>query len=263
MNMWMIIAVIGGLLLLAWFLWEGFGWKCTVRMLANSYIDAREKDKLSSKEAFLNALTMRFRLKKTSELMQELEERGVTDEDQIKQETKKLLWRNAWRQNAEYRYGDILARKGFLKEATDLKFARSPLEGFIHAGDDIERKMWLEEEWHIEDDNNYGLLELLICGLIIENYKVREKTYNDVMVKKIKKYFKGRHSIEKYLNEPQTIVKEANSKKILDEYISKREAPEVIDQKAKELAARIVSNAEIKRKEEESKTDSHPKGEEQ
>jgi hypothetical protein len=203
-------------------------------MLANSYIDAREKDNLSAKEAFLKALATRFQLKKTTELMKELEDRGVSDENQIKHETKKLLWRNTWRQNVEYRYGAILARKGFFKEATDLKFSRSPIEGFILVGDDVEQNM-LREEWGVEDDNNYGLLELLICGLIIENYKIHKKNYNGFIAKMIKDYFKGQSNIDKYLNEAQTMIKkEVNPKKILDEYMSKREDLKVVDQKMKE-----------------------------
>ena len=244
--MWIIITITGSVCLAIWFLWENFGWKCTLRMLANSYIDAREKDNLSAKEAFLKALATRFQLKKTTELMKELEDRGVSDENQIKQETKKLLWRNTWRQNVEYRYGAILARKGFFKEATDLKFSRSPIEGFICVGDDVEQKMW-REEWGVEDDNNYGLLELLICGLIIENYKVHKRNYNGLIAKMIENYFKGQNNIDKYLNEAQTIIKkEVNPKKILDEYMSKREDLKVVDQKMKALAGLIVSNAKIK-----------------
>lgn len=246
--MWIIISIVCSLCFGIWFLLEKFGWKCTLRTLANFYINARENENLSAKEAFLKALKMKYRLKKTSELMQELEERDVTDENQIKQATKKLLFRNAWRQNAEYRYQAILVRKGFFEEATELKFSRSLIEGSIRAGEDVEQDMWYQE-WSVKDDNNYGLLELLICGLIVENYKVKKKNYNDVISNMIRNYFKGQDYVEKYLDEPQTIIKrEADPKKILDEYMSKREDPKVVDQKMKELAERIVSNVKAEQK---------------
>lgn len=198
--MWMIITVMGGLLLLAWFLWESFGWKCTLIRLADSYIYGREQEKLSAKEAFLKTLKLRYRLKKTSELVEELENKGLS-EKQIAQQTSDLIRRNLWRQNMEYRYGAILARKGFFEEATDLKMSRSLAEGSMRAGDDVESIMWLEE-WDMIDDNNHGLLELLICGLIIEYPAVRKKTYADI-AKMIKSRFRGQRHFENYLNESQ------------------------------------------------------------
>jgi len=239
--MWIII-IIGSLCLATWFLWENFGWKCTLRLLSNYYIDARENDNLSAKEAFLKALTTKFRLKKTSELMKELKERGVTDENQIKQEIKKLLWRNAWRQNAEYGYQAILNRKGFFEEAAELKFSRSPIEGSIRAGEDVGQNMWCQE-WNVEDDNNYGLMELLICGLIVENYKVKKKNYNNIISKMIRNNFKGQDYVEKYLNEPQTIIKkEVNYKQILDEHMAKLKSPKEIEKVIKSAVDKMFTH---------------------
>lgn len=202
MNMWVIITIAGGLWFLAWFLWESFGWKCTLIRLADSYIYGREQEKFSAKEAFLKTLRLRYRLKKTSELVEELENKGLS-EKQIAQQTRDLIRRNLWRQNMEYRYGAILARKGLFEEATDLKMSRSLAEGSIRGGDDVESVMWQEEWWpDMTDDNNHGLLELLICGLIIEYPAVRKKTYADI-AKMIKSRFRGQGYFENYLNEPR------------------------------------------------------------
>jgi|SRR3989344_3574850 len=201
---WIILLIILGLFIL-FRLFVGFfgNYRLTLIRLAYSYIYGIEQEKLSEKKAFLKALQLRYQLTKTGELIGELEKRGLNEEKMLKKTTR-LLWSNAIKQDAEYRYEYILKWKEFFKEATDLSLSRSPAEGGMWAGQKIGKEMddlylWSENRGFIKK-NDYSLSELLVCAMMIEySYTaIKNKNYDQV-VKMIEDYFSSRSHYQKYL----------------------------------------------------------------
>jgi hypothetical protein len=218
--MLVVITIVGSLCTVLFIcIWIFGNWKVSLTRLSDSYIYGREKENLSAKEAFLKTLRLRYRLKKTSELSKELEEQGLNDK-QINHKVNMLLLFNSFRQGIEYRYGAILVAKGFFEEATDLKMSRSLLEGEMRAGEDTEESVLWEPYYRGIRNNDYGLLQLLVCGLAIEYYAARKKSYDNI-VSMIKTYFNGRSYYQKYLDEPQIVTDtiECNPKQIFDDYL--------------------------------------------
>ena len=117
---WIILLIILGLFIL-FRLFVGFfgNYRLTLIRLAYSYIYGIEQEKLSEKKAFLKALQLRYQLTKTGELIGELEKRGLNEEKMLKKTTR-LLWSNAIKQDAEYRYEYILKWKEFFKESAHI-----------------------------------------------------------------------------------------------------------------------------------------------
>ena len=204
--MWWIIlfAILGLFILLRLFVGFFGNWRLTLIRLADSYIYGIEQEKLSEKKAFLKALQLRYQLTKTGELIDELEKQGLSEEE-MQKKTTSLLRSNAIMQDTEYKYEYILKRKGFIKEAVDLSMSRSLAEGGMLASQKIENKMedlygMLRDDRGFIKENDYSLLELLVCGIIIEyDHEIEEKDHNDV-VKMIKNYFSSRPYYLKYLN---------------------------------------------------------------
>lgn len=201
---WIILLVIVGLFIF-FRLFVGFfgNWRLTLIRLADSYIYGIEQEKLSEKKAFLKALQLRYQLPRTGELVDELEKQGLSEEE-IQKKTTELLRSNSLRQDAEYGYEYILKRKDFIKEAVDLSSSRSLAEGGMWAGQKVEKEMddlyrWGGDRGFIKE-NDYSLIELLVCVMMIEySHKIKGQDYNDV-VKMIKNYFSSRPYYQKYLN---------------------------------------------------------------
>jgi hypothetical protein len=202
---WIILIIILGAYILFRFFVGVFGnWRLTLTRLADSYIYGIEQEKLSEKKAFLKTLQLRYQLKKTGELIDELEKQGLTEEE-MQRRTTGLLRSNSLRQDTEYRYEYILKRKGFVKEAVDLSSSRSLAEGGMRAGQKIENEMedlygLLRDDRGYIKEGNYSLLELLVCGMMIEySHEIKKKKYTDV-TEMIKNYFLNRQYYSKYLN---------------------------------------------------------------
>jgi hypothetical protein len=72
------------------------------------------------------------------------------------------------------------------------------------AGQKIEREMddlyrWSGDRGFIKKEGDYSLMELLVCGLMIEySHEIKKKNYAEV-VKMIKDYFSNRPYYQKYL----------------------------------------------------------------
>jgi len=203
--MWLIILfVILGLFLLFRFFIGFFGnWRLTLIRLADSYIYGVEQERLSEKKAFLKALQLRYQLPRTGELVDELEKQGLSEEE-IQKKTTELLRSNSLRQDAEYRYEYVLKRKDFIKEAVDLSSSRSLAEGGMWAGQKIENEMedmygLLRDTKGFVKDNDYSLLELLVCVMMIEYSHEIKKKNRDEVVKMIENYFSNRVYYQKYL----------------------------------------------------------------
>jgi len=171
--------------------------------LADSYIYGVEQERLSEKKAFLKALQLRYQLPRTGELVDELEKQGLSEEE-IQKKTTELLRSNSLRQDAEYRYEYVLKRKDFIKEAVDLSSSRSLAEGGMWAGQKIENEMedmygLLRDTKGFVKDNDYSLLELLVCVMMIEYSHEIKKKNRDEVVKMIENYFSNRVYYQKYL----------------------------------------------------------------
>lgn len=202
---WIILFIILGLFIFfRIFLWFFGNWRLTLIRLADSYIYGIEQEKLPEKEAFLKTLQLRYQLKKTGEHIEELEKQGLSEEE-MKKKVATLMKANSIHQDTEYRYEYILKRKGFVKEAVDLSMSRSLVEGGMWASQKIEKEMedlygMLRDERGFIKENDYSLLELLVCAIVIEySHEIKGKDYNDV-VKMIKSYFSSRPYYQKYLN---------------------------------------------------------------
>ena len=200
---WIILFIILGLFIIfRIFVWFFGNWRLTLIRLADSYIYGIEQEKLPEKEAFLKTLQLRYQLKKTREFIDELEKEGLNEEE-IKKSVTSLMQSNSIHQDTEYRYEYILKRKGFIKEVVDLSMSRSLAEGGMWAGQKIEKEMddlyrWSRDENFIKE-NDYSLLELLVCGMMIEySHEIKRKSYDEV-VKMIKNYFSGKPYYQKYL----------------------------------------------------------------
>ena len=201
--MWiLIILIISIFILFRLFIWFFGNWRLTLIRLADSYIYGIEQEKLSEKKAFLKTLQLRYQLKKTGELSKELEKQGLSEEE-IQKKTTELLRLNSIRQDTEYRYEYILKRKDFIKEAVDLSMLRSLVEGGMWVSQKVEKEMddlyrWSGDRGFIKE-NDYSLLELLVCGMMIEySHELKRKNYDEV-VKMIKDYFSSRPYYQKYL----------------------------------------------------------------
>ena len=201
--MWiLIILIISIFILFRLFIWFFGNWRLTLIRLADSYIYGIEQEKLSGKKAFLKTLQLRYQLKKTGELSKELEKQGLSEEE-IQKKTTELLRLNSIRQDTEYRYEYILKRKDFIKEAVDLSMLRSLVEGGMWVSQKVEKEMddlyrWSGDRGFIKE-NDYSLLELLVCGMMIEySHELKRKNYDEV-VKMIKDYFSSRPYYQKYL----------------------------------------------------------------
>jgi len=202
--MWLIIlfVMLGLFIFFRLFVWFFGNWRLTLIRLADSYIYGIEQEKLTEREAFLKTLQLRYQLKKTGEFIDELEKQGLNEEE-IKKSVTSLMQSNSIHQDTEYRYEYILKRKGFIKEVVDLSMSRSLAEGGMWAGQKIEKEMddlyrWSRDENFIKE-NDYSLLELLVCGMMIEySHEIKRKSYDEV-VKMIKNYFSGKPYYQKYL----------------------------------------------------------------
>jgi len=201
---WLILLVIVGLFIF-FRLFVGFfgNWRLTLIRLADSYIYGIEQEKLSEKKAFLKALQLRYQLPRTGELVDELEKQGLSEKE-IQKKTTELLRSNSVRQDAEYRYEYVLKRKDFIKEAVDLSSSRSLAEGGMWAGQKIENKMedmygLLRDTRDFVKDNDYSLLELLVCVMMIEYSHEIKKKNRDEVIKMVKDYFSSRPYYQKYL----------------------------------------------------------------
>lgn len=200
---WIILFVFLGLFIF-FRVFIGFfgGWRSTMIRLADSYIYGIEQEKLSAKEAFLKALQLRYHLTRTGELLDELEKQGL-GEKEMQEKTTALLNSNSLRQDAEYKYEYILKRKDFIKEAVALSSSRSLVEGGVWAGEKVEKEMddlyrWSGDRGFIKE-NDYSLIELLICVMMIEySPKIKNKNYNEV-VKMTSEYFYNKPYFKKYL----------------------------------------------------------------
>jgi hypothetical protein len=203
--MWWItlIIILGAYILFRFFVGVFGNWRLTLTRLADSYIYGIEQEKLSEKKAFLKTLQLRYQLKKTGELIDELEKQGLTEEE-MQRRTTGLLRSNSLRQDTEYRYEYILKRKGFVKEAVDLSSSRSLAEGGMWVSQKIENEMedlygLLRDERGYIKESDYSLQELLVCGMMIEySHEIKRKTCAEV-VKMIKNYFSNRPYYMKYL----------------------------------------------------------------
>lgn len=204
--MWwiLLIIILGAYILFRFFVGVFGNWRLTLTRLADSYIYGIEQEKLSEKKAFLKTLQLRYQLKKTGELIDELEKQGLTEEE-MQRRTTGLLRSNSLRQDTEYRYEYILKRKGFVKEAVDLSSSRSLAEGGMRAGQKIENEMedlygLLQDDRGYIKEGDYSLLELLVCGMMIEySHEIKKKKYTEV-TDMIKNYFLNRQYYSKYLN---------------------------------------------------------------
>lgn len=201
---WIILFIILGLFIIfRIFVWFFGNWRLTLIRLADSYIYGIEQEKLSEKETFLKTLQLRYQLKKTGEFIDELEKQGLNEEE-IKKRITSLMRSNLIHQDTEYRYEYILKRKGFIKESVDLSMSRSLAEGGMRASQKIESEMedlygMLRDDRDFIKENDYSLLELLICGIMIEyGHEIRGKSYDEV-AKMIKAYFSNRPYYTKYL----------------------------------------------------------------
>ena len=202
--MWLIIlfVILGLFIFFRLFVWFFGNWRLTLIRLADSYIYGIEQEKLTEREAFLKTLQLRYQLKKTGEFIDELEKQGLNEEE-IKKSVSSLMQSNSIHQDTEYRYEYILKRKGFIKEVVDLSMSRSLADGGMWAGQKIEKEMddlyrWSRDENFIKE-NDYSLLELLVCGMMIEySHEIKRKSYDEV-VKMIKNYFSGKPYYQKYL----------------------------------------------------------------
>jgi len=202
--MWLIIlfVILGLFIFFRLFVWFFGNWRLTLIRLADSYIYGIEQEKLTEREAFLKTLQLRYQLKKTGEFIDELEKQGLNEEE-IKKSVTSLMQSNSIHQDTEYRYEYILKRKGFIKEVVDLSMSRSLADGGMWAGQKIEKEMddlyrWSRDENFIKE-NDYSLLELLVCGMMIEySHEIKRKSYDEV-VKMIKNYFSGKPYYQKYL----------------------------------------------------------------
>ena len=201
--MWiLIILIISIFILFRLFIWFFGNWRLTLIRLADSYIYGIEQEKLSEKKAFLKTLQLRYQLKKTGELIEELEKQGLSEKE-IQKKTTGLLRSNSIREDTEYKYEYILKRKDFIKEAVDLSMLRSLVEGGMWVSQKVEKEMddlyrWSGDRGFIKE-NDYSLLELLVCGMMIEySHELKRKNYNEV-VKMIEGYFNNRPYYQKYL----------------------------------------------------------------
>ena len=201
---WIILFIILGLFIIfRIFVWFFGNWRLTLIRLADSYIYGIEQEKLPEKEAFLKTLQLRYQLKKTREFIDELEKEGLNEEE-IKRRITSLMRSNSIYQDTEYRYEYILKRKGFIKEAVDLSMSRSLAEGGMRANQKIENEMedlygMLRDNRGFIKENDYSLLELLICGIMIEyGHEIKGKSYDEV-VQMIKNYFSSKTYYQKYL----------------------------------------------------------------
>lgn len=177
-------------------------WQLTIFLLAESYIRGIEEEKLSPREAFLKTLKLRYETKKTSQLVEELESKGVS-ESEIETRVLSLNKSNYLLKDDEYRYEYILERKGFFQESTDLKFSRSLIEGGMNVSESVKSEMndlyFFNDRGFIKD-GDFSLLELLVCGMMI-NYSysnIKNKDYNQV-VGMIKTALDRRPYYKKYL----------------------------------------------------------------
>ena len=199
---WVILIIIGAYLLFRLFVGVFGNWRFTLIRLADSYIYGIEQEKLTDKKSFLKTLQLRYQLKKTGELIEELEKQGKS-KGEIQKKTTGLLRPNSLRQDTEYRYEYILKRKGFIKEAGDLSSSRSLIEGGMWVGQKTENEMddlyrWGGDRGFIKE-NDYSLLELLVCGMMIEySHEIKRKSYDEV-VEMIKNYFSNRPYYQKYM----------------------------------------------------------------
>jgi hypothetical protein len=199
---WIIIAILALFILFRLFVWFFGNWRLTLIRLADFYIYGIEQEKLSEKKAFLRALQLRYQLKKTGEIIDDLEKQGL-GEKEIKKRVGDFMRSNSIHQDTEYRYEYILNRKGFVKEAVDLSSSRSLVEGGMWASEKIEREMDDIYRWSRNGDyiknGDYSLLELLVCGMMIEySHEIKRKSYDEA-VKMIKNYFSNRPYYQKYL----------------------------------------------------------------
>jgi len=203
--MWLIIlfVILGLFIFFRLFVWFFGNWRLTLIRLADSYIYGIEQEKLTEREAFLKTLQLRYQLKKTGEFIDELEKQGLNEEE-IKKRITSLMRSNSIHQDTEYRYEYVLKRKGFIKEAVDLSMSRSLAEGGMWANQKIENEMedlygMLRDNRGFIKENDYSLLELLICGIMIEyGHEIKGKSYDEV-VQMIKNYFSSKTYYQKYL----------------------------------------------------------------
>lgn len=98
----------------------------------------------------------------------------------------------------------MLKRKDFIEEVVDLSSSRSLAEGGMWAGQKIENEMedmygLLRDARGFVKDNDYSLLELLVCVIMIEYSHEIKKKNRDEVVKMIKDYFSSRPYYQKYL----------------------------------------------------------------
>ena len=201
--LWIIFAILVLFILFRIFVWFFGNWRLTLIRLADFYIYGIEQEKLSEKKAFLKALQLRYQLKKTGELIDDLEKQGLSEEE-IKKRVDGLMRSNSIHQDTEYRYEYVLKRKGFIKESVNLSSSRSLAEGGMWASQKIENEMedlyglLRDDRGYIKEDD-YGLIELLVCGMMIEySHEIKRKKYDEV-VKMIKNYFSNRPYYQKYL----------------------------------------------------------------
>ena len=199
--MWLIILfiILGLFVFFRIFVWFFGNWRLSLTRLADSYIYGIEKEKLSKKKAFFKALKLRYQLTKTGELMAELKKQGLSGDEMIKKTDALLMW-NSLIQNTEYRYEYILLEKGFIEEAVNLRMSRSLVEGGMRASDKImdEMRRLYNYKGFIKD-GDYSLLDLLVCGMMIEySHEIKGKSYDEV-VKMIKDYFSTNPYFKKYL----------------------------------------------------------------
>lgn len=177
-------------------------WRLTVIRLADSYIYGIEEEKLSQKEAFLKTLKLRYETKKTSQLIEELESQGDSESD-IEEKTTALNRANNIFKDNEYRYEYILEKKGYVDEAVALNSSRSLNEGGFNASSSIKSEMndlyFFSDRGFIKEDD-FSLLELLVCGMMIEYSltTIKNKSYDQV-VSMIKNAFETRPYYKKYL----------------------------------------------------------------
>ncbi len=154
------------------------------------------------KKGLFESLTTKISTKKDGRDDGDLEKQGLSEEE-IKKRVDSFMRFNSIHQDTEYRYEYILKRKGFIKEAVNLSSSRSLVEGGMWASEKIEREMddifrWSGNGDYIKEDD-YSLLELLICGMMIEySPEIKRKKYDEV-VRMIKNYFSNRPYYHKYL----------------------------------------------------------------
>jgi hypothetical protein len=165
----------------------------SINTLAHLYIENIEDNKHSSKKAFYESLRYLYELPKSGDLLQNLRNKGVSDEKAVKI-VKKELERNQPFQPREIRYQAILNQKDFFEESAEISFSRSDAEG----GPGM--NPYLGSEFNqLLSDGDYSLIELLISGMIIENpeYVVDKDRSNIIEI--LINYLPDNEKIKRYL----------------------------------------------------------------